>query len=65
MPEFGTVAREACHLSVVGVAVVDRTVKAFFIVPLETDHIHFGKASKENISNAVQGWFDTNSLDNR
>ncbi len=28
-------------------------------------YAHASKASKENISNAVQGWFDTNSLDNR
>ena len=27
-------------------------------------YAHASKASKENISNAVQGWFDTNSLDN-
>ena len=28
-------------------------------------YAHASKASKENISNAVQGWCDTNSLDNR
>lgn len=27
-------------------------------------YAHASKASKENISNAVQGWFDTNSLEN-
>lgn len=27
-------------------------------------YAHASKASKEHISNAVQGWFDTNSLDN-
>lgn len=27
-------------------------------------YAHASKASKENISNAVQGWFDTNPLDN-
>lgn len=28
-------------------------------------YAHASKASKENISNAVQGWFNTNPLDNR
>lgn len=28
-------------------------------------YAHASKASKEHISNAVQGWFDANSLDNR
>lgn len=28
-------------------------------------YAHARKASKEHISNAVQGWFDTNPLDNR
>lgn len=28
-------------------------------------YAHASKASKEHISNAVQGWFDTNPLDNR
>jgi len=28
-------------------------------------YAHASKASKENISNAVQGWFGTNPLDNR
>lgn len=28
-------------------------------------YAHASKAAKENISNAVQGWFDTNPLDNR
>ena len=27
-------------------------------------YAHASKASKEHISNAVQGWFDTNPLDN-
>lgn len=42
-PEFGTVAGEACHLSVIGVAVVDRAVEVFFVVPLEANHAHFSK----------------------